>query len=99
MITEGEEGYYWTSVGNVVDDTAKNLLMERIDELNGMDAMELKKAYKQTLREGSFSDKGGAGLGLIEIARKSSDKLDYSFDDMGNGRYFFTFNVKFKING
>lgn len=99
MITEGEEVYYLTSVGNVVDDTAKNLLMERIDELNGMDAMELKKAYKQTLREGSFSDKGGAGLGLIEIARKSSDKLDYSFDDMGNGRHFFTFNVKFKVNG
>lgn len=99
MITEAEAGYYWTSVGNVVDEHAKSLLIERIDELNSMDAMDLKKAYKKTLREGSFSDKGGAGLGLIEIARKSSDKLDYNFSDMGDGKHFFTFNVKFKVNG
>lgn len=97
MITEGEDGQYWTSVGNVVDDQTVAVLKDRIDSLNGMDAMELKKAYKQTLREGSFSDKGGAGLGLIEIARKSSDKLEYSFDEMGEGKFFFTFNVKFKV--
>lgn len=99
MITEDEDGDYWTSVGNIVDSETKNLLSERIDELNGMDAMDLKKAYKKTLREGSFSDKGGAGLGLIEIARKSSDKLDYNFEEMGDGKHFFTFNVKFKANG
>lgn len=99
MITEDEEGdSYWTSVGNVVDKETKELLAERIEELNTMDAMELKKAYKKTLREGAFSDKGGAGLGLIEIARKSSGKLEYTFDDMGEGRYFFTFNVKFNTN-
>lgn len=99
MITEAGDGEYWTSVGNVVDKQTKDLLTERIDSLNAMDAMDLKKAYKKTLREGSFSDKGGAGLGLIEIARKSSDKLTYSFEDMGNGKFFFTFNVKFKVNG
>ena len=99
MITDAGDGYYWTSVGNVVDEPTKALLTERIDSLNGMDAMELKKAYKMTLREGSFSDKGGAGLGLIEIARKSSDKLVYSFDETSDGNYFFTFNVKFKVNG
>lgn len=99
MITEDENGEYWTSVGNVVDVPTKDLLTERIEELNTMDAMDLKKAYKKTLREGSFSDKGGAGLGLIEIARKSSDKLFYSFDEMSDGKHFFTFNVKFKVNG
>lgn len=101
MITEAGDGEYWTSVGNIVDTATRDLLVERIDELNAMDAMDLKKAYKKTLREGSFSDKGGAGLGLIEIARKSSDKLHYSFDDMGDGMgmHFFTFNVKFKTNG
>ena len=99
MITEAEDGNYWTSVGNVVSKETRDILVERINELNGMDAMDLKKAYKQTLREGSFSDKGGAGLGLIEIARKSSDKLDYSFEDMSEGKFFFTFNVKFTANG
>jgi hypothetical protein len=95
MITQDADGAYWTSVGNIVDEPTKVLLSGRIDGLNAMDEMELKQAYKKTLREGAFSEKGGAGLGLIEIARKSNDKLHYSFDDMGDGRYFFTFNVKF----
>lgn len=98
MITESDDGNYWTSVGNEVDQHAKDALIKRIEDLNAMDAMELKKTYKKTLREGAFSDKGGAGLGLIEIARKSSDKLMYSFDPMSEGRYFFTFDVKFNVN-
>lgn len=75
MITQDDDGAYWTSVGNVVDEETKAVLTERIDELNALDTMGLKTVYKKTLREGSFSDKGGAGLGLIEIARKSSEKL------------------------
>jgi len=95
MIAEDDDGRYWISVGNVVDGQNRELLRQRIDELNALDAPQLKQAYKQTLREGSFSDKGGAGLGLIEIARKSSDKLSCSFDKLGDDRFFFTFNVKF----
>ena len=95
MITEDKNGTYWTSVGNVVDKGTKALLKDRIDGLNAMDEIELKQAYKPTLRDGVFSDKGGAGLGLIEIARKSSEKLIYSFDELGDGNHFFTFNVKF----
>ncbi len=95
MINEDSEGAYWTSVGNVVNQETMQLLTERLEDLNAMEPEELKAAYKQTLREGSFSEKGGAGLGLIEIARKSSEKLKYSFDKMGDDMFFFTFNVKF----
>ncbi len=86
---------YAISVGNVVDSDTKNELILRIDELNAMDTEQLKQLYKKTLREGTFSDKGGAGLGLIEIARKSRGKLGYEFDAINGGKYFFTFNVKF----
>ncbi len=86
---------YAISVGNIVDTDTMNELILRIDELNAMDAEQLKQLYKKTLREGTFSDKGGAGLGLIEIARKSRGKLGYEFDAITGGKYFFTFNVKF----
>ena len=94
MISQLGDGYI-ISVGNLVDSNTKDGLQSRIDALNKMGQDELKQLYKQTLRDGSFSDKGGAGLGLIEIARKSSEKLDYSFDQMNDGNYFFTFKVKF----
>jgi hypothetical protein len=86
---------YSIAVGNVVDDATKDELIKKIDELNAMEIDELKQLYKKTLRDGSFSEKGGAGLGLIEIARKSRDKLSYSFDELAPGKFFFTFNVKF----
>lgn len=94
VINQGEDGYR-IAVGNVVDSETKEDLARRIDELNEMDIEGLRVLYKKTLREGSFSDKGGAGLGLIEIARKSREKLDYTFDAIGDNLFFFTFSVKF----
>jgi hypothetical protein len=43
----------------------------RINNLNSLDKEELKELWKHTITKDDFSDKGGAGLGLIEMARKS----------------------------
>ncbi len=94
MITE-ENGTIGVDVGNIVDDKTKELLQTKIEALNKLDIAELKTLYKQTLREGSFSEKGGAGLGLIEIARKSNGPMHMAFDALPDNRNFFTFSVKF----
>ena len=36
-----------------------------------------------------FSDKGGAGLGLIEMAKKTGNKLDYDFVSLDNDYSYF----------
>ena len=41
------------------------------------------------LTSGSMSDKGGAGLGLIEMSRKSGNKLLYSFEQLDNEYTYF----------
>ena len=57
----------------------------------GLDKVELKSLYKEQLRkpreEGALT---GAGLGLIDIARKSSEPLQASLDELGGGKAFFT---------
>ena len=35
--------------------------------------------YRETITNGVFSDKGGAGLGFIEMAKITSNKLGYQF--------------------
>ena len=82
-------------VGNIVDSSTKEMLDSRISELNALEPADLKTLYKKTLREGTFSEKGGAGLGLIEIARKSSGPMEARFDPTTNDKHFFTFSVKF----
>ena len=92
MITDtgGRIGMY---SGNIVSTKDKIFLQNKINELNRMGETELKRLYKATLREGTFSEKGGAGLGLIEVARKASKPMIAKFDKLGNDRHFFTYLV------
>jgi hypothetical protein len=89
-------------VWNVI--TANKILNERIDNLkksidqvNSLNKDELNALYKKQIREGSLSDRGGAGLGLIDIARKTGRKLDYQFLPLEDKKHFF-FLLKVKIS-
>ena len=55
---------------------------------------QLKEYYKEVLSEGGFSDKGGGGLGMIDIARKSGQKLNYHFTEIDETFSFFNLNIK-----
>lgn len=94
MITDNG-GKIGVHAGNIVSTEDKRFLDEKIKELNGLDPLDLKKLYKTTLREGSFSEKGGAGLGLIEVARKTSEPMIGRFDELGKDTHFFTYSVTF----
>jgi len=48
----------------------------------------LKEYYMQHLQENEMSVKGGAGLGLIELARKSGSMILYEMDEIENGVCF-----------
>jgi hypothetical protein len=73
---------------NVEDVTSK------IDYINSLNRDELKAYYKEVLNNGELSEKGGGGLGLIDIAKKSRNKLQYSFREIDEDYSFFTLTVK-----
>ena len=54
--------------------------------------------YKKQLREGTLSEKQGAGLGLIDIARKSTSKLHYQFIPLDEGHSFFILKVEIETD-
>ncbi|MCG8701299.1 MAG: SiaB family protein kinase [Bacteroidales bacterium] len=53
-------------------------LKQRLMQLEELNREGLKELYKKIITDGQFSDKGGAGLGIIEMA-KSSDKVNFAF--------------------
>jgi len=71
---------YFVTTGNLVLNDKKASLKEKIAKINSLEKEELKKFHQEVLRTGVMSDKGGAGLGLIEMARKSGNKLVSSFE-------------------
>jgi hypothetical protein len=41
-----------------------------------------------------LSAKGGGGLGLVDIARKSGNKLEYEFFNYNDNYYFFDLTIR-----
>lgn len=85
---------YHIITANVCDNKQEHLLTDTIDMLNASTPEELKKMYKKQLREGKISGKGGAGLGLIDIARKTGNPLDYMFFPADDNSKYFVLKVR-----
>ncbi|MBO7142864.1 MAG: SiaB family protein kinase [Bacteroidales bacterium] len=80
---------YYISTGNIVANDKIPALQEKLDTINSLNQDELKKFHREMLTTGSMSDKGGAGLGLIEMSRKSGNKLLYSFERLDDEYTYF----------
>ncbi len=91
MIAAAEAGHYAVCAGNLVKVEDGQALVDRIRTLANLDKPELKALYKQQLRQPHSEVKGrGAGLGLIEIARRSSQPMEASLDPLDPGHAFFS---------
>lgn len=93
MIGKGEEGGYRIITGNFILNESAGILKERIDQINAMNPVELKAYYLERLGSTELSEKGGAGLGIIDIARKSGNKIDYDFQQPSSKYAFFTLSA------
>lgn len=84
---------YRIFTGNYMHTDNVTDLRSKIDKVNSLNKEELKEFYKEVLNNGEMSKKGGGGLGMIDIARKSGQKLDYNFMPVDNKCHFFTLNI------
>jgi hypothetical protein len=89
-----KDDYYEVKTGNHINREKAEDLEKKIIEINKLNKEELRELYKSVLMHGELSDKGTAGLGLIDIARKSGNKLEYSFLPLDDNFSFFCLNVK-----
>jgi len=89
-----QDDEYSIMTGNYIANENVDRMKVRLDKINEMDREELKDYYKEVLNNGEMSTKGGGGLGMIDIARKSGKKLEYCFNNVNNRYSFFSLNVK-----
>jgi len=73
------EGGYTVTTGNVISAANIEDLRKRLDLINNLEISEIRAVYRQMLSNTELSNKGGAGLGLIEMAKTTGNKLDYDF--------------------
>ena len=64
-------------------------IREKLNQVNSLSAEDLRLLQKQVLRKGKLSERGGAGLGIIEMARRTGEKILYEFTPMHDGLSLF----------
>ena len=84
---------YKISTGNFIFTSNIKELKGRIDKINSLSKEELKEEYKNILNNQKMSAKGGGGLGLVDIARKTGNKLGYMFHNFDEKYYFFSLDI------
>lgn len=80
--------------GNYIDIESSEILFLKLEKINNLDKVGLKQLYLESLSDGNLSEKGTAGLGFIEIARKSENKLKYEFIPVDDKYKFFKLEIK-----
>ncbi|MGB3618613.1 MAG: SiaB family protein kinase [Catalinimonas sp.] len=93
MIGKDGEGYIISS-GNPIAADKVDDLRAKLEEINELDKDGLKALYKDIIKNGSLSDKGGAGLGFVDMARKSGNKLDFAFESIDDQHAFFMLQTR-----
>ncbi len=82
---------------NYVDQNHVKLLSNRLDYINKLNKTDLKKLHKNVISIGSISNKGGAGLGFIDMINITGSKLQYSFERINDKCSLYTFSIKYKL--
>lgn len=84
-----KNNFYDLVTGNLILNANIPPLQKQFDTVNALSIEELKALYNKTLAEGELSEKGGAGLGLIDMAKKTNQKLEYKFINISDQKSMF----------
>lgn len=89
FLVQGDEDLFNIASANVMKAKDTPSLHSKLEKLNSLSDFGLDLHYKTLLKETVLSQKGGAGLGLIEVARKSSNNINFKFIELSQENTFF----------
>lgn len=81
---------YYIKSGNTVKASLRDKITQRIDAVKDLDKDALKAMYKEMRKSSENAHDRGGGLGFLEIQRKATEPLGYSFDEIDDEHLFFS---------
>ena len=91
-----DDNNYNIMTGNYILSHNIETLTKKMDKINALSVEELRVLYKEILSNDQYSEKGGGGLGLVDMARKTGQKLGYNFKKIDDEYSFFSLDIKVK---
>lgn len=93
IIVGREANKFYVTCGNLIEQDSKKRVLDYLDKIKQLDKNELKNLYKEQLHKKITPGTQGAGLGLLDMARKSSDPINYSMLDVDENYSFFSIKI------
>lgn len=94
IITIGKmETEYYIYSGNLIETVDGEKLKEKLELVRKLNKDELKKLYKDEIKKEIPESTSGAGVGIIDMARKSSKTIEYSLEKLDDKFSFFELKV------
>lgn len=93
LVIGQEDDSFYVYCGNKIYNEDVEKIQSRIDEISVLNAEELKALYKKRRKCEVEEGSKGAGLGLIEMARKSGRPIECSFKKIDDKFSFFSIRV------
>ena len=95
LIGDNDYEYYVTTGNQISMDNAVRL-RDILDRVNSLDKDELKALHKTTIQSTTISEKGGAGLGFIDIKKKTGTEYEYYFEPLSADHCFFILTIRIR---
>lgn len=100
--TDADINFIWRIEGDsivvVVENHASEedafRLKEQVDALRTMSTEQIAEEFKRQLLNPEFNARGGAGLGILQIAKKGARSFEVELQKMLNGAYICTSTVE-----
>jgi len=89
---------YIIATGNLMFKAEEDALRKKLEKINHMDSDGLREFSKEIRNNMQFSAKGGASLGLIEMAKRSGNKLDYLIKPVDDKLSYFYLTTEIKTS-
>jgi len=90
--------YYYVTASNLILAEEIPVLHERMNYLNSLSLPEIRKAYIDVLCNDEFSDAGGAGLGLLTIAKRARRPIQFSCEVIDEFFGHYTIEVAIPVH-
>lgn len=92
MLGKSSEEYVIYS-GNIIENHRIEKLDKELDSISGMNKQELKDLYLSLISNADDQNDSKIVIGILDIAKKTGNQIDYSFIKIDSKNSFFTLNT------
>ena len=94
LVIQKTDNSFFITTANVISNENISVLETYLKKIKSFDSKELKKEYQKILLDGVISEKGGGGLGLITMARRTKGHLKYKFKKINDKFSYYSYQIQ-----